>query len=349
MKLSAVAENIIERILLKLELIPTPFLETHVAMLLSRTVAVAVKLGLFDLMAREPLSAKELAERCGTAESATGKLLDALVGAGYLRVRQNRYGPTRRARRWLLSESRWSLRDQVLWQFTEWEWLANLETFVRRGEPVMMHEQLSEEQWSTYQRGMRAMARILAPEVVLRAPVPKGARHMLDIGGSHGHFSAALCRHYRSLDAVVLDLPEAVRHAAPLLAEEAMGARVVHRKGDVRKEELGQERWDIIFMSQLVHHFDEATNREITRRVARALRPGGVVMVLDVIRASSPGADGQISGLYNLYFALTSDVGTWSCAEIASWQRAAGLQVNRPIRFLSAPGMGLQAAVKYRR
>jgi hypothetical protein len=52
---------------------------------------------------------------------------------------------------------------------------------------------------------------------------------MLDIGGSHGYHSVVICRRHPGLRSVVLDLPQAIRHAAPLLADEGMGDRVVHR------------------------------------------------------------------------------------------------------------------------
>jgi len=65
---------------------------------------------------------------------------------------------------------------------------------------------------------MRALASGSASEVARRTPVPKGARDMLDIGGSHGYYSVALCRRHPGLRAVILDLSEAVKHAEPILA-----------------------------------------------------------------------------------------------------------------------------------
>ena len=50
---------------------------------------------------------------------------------------------------------------------------------------------------------------------------------MLDIGGSHGYYSVALCRRHPSLRAVILDLSEAVTHAERILDREGMGDRVI--------------------------------------------------------------------------------------------------------------------------
>ena len=61
---------------------------------------------------------------------------------------------------------------------------------------------------------MRALAGVAAREVGWRTPVPYGAARMLDLGSSHGHFAAAICRNHPQLSAEVLDFPEAVEKAA---------------------------------------------------------------------------------------------------------------------------------------
>jgi len=217
---------------------------------------------------------------------------------------------------------------------------------VRTGAPLDMHRSVTSEQWGLYQRAMRALSGLAAPEVVRRTPLPTGATRMLDIGGSHGFISVAMCRKYPALSAVVLDLPAAVTHAAPILAQEGMGDRVVHRAGDALTDDLGADAWDFVYASQLLHHFDEPTNRDFARRVARSLKPGGVFVVLEMIRPTSPRAAGQIGALLDLYFALTSQSGTWSIEEMSQWQRDAGLTPRRSIRLMTAPGAALVIGVK---
>jgi SAM-dependent methyltransferase len=169
---------------------------------------------------------------------------------------------------------------------------------------------------------------------------------MLDIGGSHGYYSVALCRKHEKLRAVILDLPQAVEHAAPLLAAEGMGDRVVHRAGNALEEDLGTDAYDLVLVAQLVHHFSEAQNRDLAARIARALRPGGVYAVLDEFRPRTAKDAGQVGALLEFYFALTSQSGTWAVEEIAAWQRRAGLAPRKAIRFRTVPGVGVQAAVK---
>jgi SAM-dependent methyltransferase len=169
---------------------------------------------------------------------------------------------------------------------------------------------------------------------------------MLDVGGSHGFISVAMCRRYPQLRAVVLDLPAAVKHAASILAAEGMGDRVTHRAGNALEDDLGTDEWDLVYVSQLVHHFDEATNRQFARRVARALKPGGVFVILELLRPASPRDAGQAGALLDLYFALTSRSGTWSADEMAGWQRDAGLTPRQPIHLRTIPGYAEVVAAK---
>ena len=72
---------------------------------------------------------------------------------------------------------------------------------------------------------------------------------------------------------------------------------------------ISAKAYDVVFMSSLVHHFDEATNRELMKRIARALRPGGAVVVQELVRRESPTQGGQMGALLDLYFSLTSQGG----------------------------------------
>jgi hypothetical protein len=253
--LDAVGENWVERAMAHTNLGPWPILHTQIAYTLARVIMVATRLGLFDALEDQPVGAAEVARRCSTDPGATDKLLFALAGAGYVQARDGGYALTARSRKWLSRESPNSVADKLLLQFVEWEWMERSEEYVRSGQPFELHETLPADEWPIYQRGMRAMATPLASEFARRLRVPKPAKNMLDIGGSHGYYSVLLCRRHKGLRAVVLDLPEAVAHAAPLLEAEDMGDRVIHRAGNALTDDLGVETYEIVIASQLVHHF----------------------------------------------------------------------------------------------
>jgi SAM-dependent methyltransferase len=345
-RLGVVADNLLERIALLLGILPPGIFESWFGIMLSRTMMAATKLEVFEALAAGPLTAAEVAGRCDTHEGATAKLLNALVSIGCLHVRGRRYGLSRSLRSWVLKDGRNSFRDMILLHYLEWHWWEHCEEYVRTGKPLRVHHALTAEEWGVYQRGMRSGSEMHARWVARKLPLPRTVRHMLDIGGGHGYFSVAICRRYPQLRATVLDLPEAIEQAAPLLAKEGMGNRVVHRAGNALTEDLGTAMYDLVFLAAVVHHFDDETNRQLLQRIARALRPGGLVAIWEPIRQDPAGKIRQVGGLLDLFFGFFSEAGTWSAAEIAGWYNDAGLAADKPRSPRLGPDLALHIGRK---
>jgi SAM-dependent methyltransferase len=342
MRLGIIGESLIQRIIARTNIAPAPLVETQVAFSMARSIMAGVKLGIYDAIGAGATTAAEVAAACKTAPEATAKLMNTLVGCRYLRHRDGRYELTPKARKWMLRESPDSIADKLLMQYDEWDIVAKYEDYVTTGQPLDVHDSLMDAAArDRYQRGMRALASISAEEVAKRLPVPAGATTMLDIGGSHGYYSVCACRRHDGLRATILDLPQAIEHAAPILAAEGMGERVFHRAGNALSDELGRDTWDVVFLSQVVHHFTDEQNRDLMRRIARALKPGGVCGVLDTLRPSSPEDAGGIGAVLDLYFAATSRSGTWPLETIEAWQRDAGLLVEKPFPVRTLPGAAM--------
>lgn len=300
--------------------------------MLSRTVMVATKLEIFEALAAGPLTAAEMAQRCNTHSLATEKLLNALVGLECLHVKGESYALRRSLRAWILKDGKYSFRGQILLHFLEWHWWEHCEEYVRTGEPLSVHQTMTEEDWGIYQRGMRSGVEMPAQWVARRIPLRRGAERMLDLGGSHGYFSVALCQRHPQLSSTILDLPEAIRHAAPLLDKEGMGDRIRYEAGNALTDDLGTELYDLVLMSAVVHHFDDSTNQQLMLRIARALKPGGLFAVWEPARQDRNGKIRQIGGLLDLFFGFFSQAGTWSEKEIADWMKDGGLKPDRPRR-----------------
>lgn len=346
MKVGNVPENLAERIALWTGVIPPGIFESWFGIMLSRTIMVATRLNIFETLAAGQLTADEVAVRCGTHPFATEKLLNALVGLECLRFHGERYELRKSLRAWVLEDGQNSFRGQILLHFLEWHWWEHCEEYVRTGQPLQIHETMSDEDWGVYQRGMRSGVEIPAQWVARKIPLRRGAQQMLDIGGSHGYFSVALCRRHPQLSSTILDLPEAIRHAAPLLAKEGMGDRVRHLEGNALTDDFGENIYELVLMSAVVHHFDDATNRELMLRIARALKPGGLVAVWEPARQERNGKIRQIGGLLDLFFGFFSQAGTWSEKEISDWMKDAGLKPDRPRRPRLMPDLMLYVGRK---
>jgi SAM-dependent methyltransferase len=338
--------NVLEWLAIHSGMLPPGIFECWFGIMLARSVMAATKLNIFESLAAGPLTTEDVAQRCGTHPQATEKLLNALVGVGCLQVRGERYALRRSARSWVLKDGKNSFRDQNLMHYLEWRWWEHCEEYVRTGKPLRVHETMTDEEWGIYQRGMRSGIAMNAHWVARHLPLPRMARQMLDIGGSHGYYSVALCRRYPELRSTILELPEALRHAAPLLAQEEMGERVIQRAGNALTEDLGTAVYDLVFMAAVVHHFDAPTNQQLMRRIALALRPGGIVAIWEPVRQDRTGRIRQVGGLLDLFFGFFSAAGTWSPAEVTGWFREAGLEPQKPRSPRMAPDLALHIGCK---
>lgn len=327
-------ESVLEGVALAFNLAPTPLVDTQIACNGARAIMAGAALGVYEALDSEAHTAEEIAAECHTHLSATRKLLDCLTGIGYLTFRSGRYRLPVRLRKWLLKKSPTSVVDKLIFQLTEWSWMENLEEYVRTGEPLDFHARMTEEQWAQYQSGMRDLSATLSAEVARRLTLPAGATRMLDVGGSHGLYSAALCRRYPKLASTVIDLPGAIERARELVARHGLGERLVIRAGDALTDDFGTAEWDVVFISNVVHHFTAEQNVALAKKVHRALRPRGIFVVGEFLRGSVPGEGGAIGATSDLYFALTSASGTWSLEEIQGWMREAGFGLEKPIRYV---------------
>lgn len=348
MRLGPKPDTVIEWLILKLNLAPKPLADTQLAFQLARIIMAATKARLFDALRQGGRTAEEVAIDRGTNQTATAKILDALLAHGYVGFRNGRYELNKLSRKWLLDGRPNTLVHKLDFQEIEWHWTENFDKWLKDGAILDLHHSLSAEEWGRYQWAMRDVATAPAKEVAWRAPLPKNATTLLDIGGSHGLYSVELCRRYSALQATILELPDAIPTAAQILAREGMGSRVCHAPGDALDHDLGERAYDAVLVSLLVHHFTDEENRELAMRVARALKPNGVFMIMDAARIESPDdarrPNRRLGAVLDVYFALTSNSGTWSLDQMQSWQRGAGLRPHRTIWLRTMPGTVLLAA-----
>lgn len=357
MRLGVVPETPLEWLALRLGRVPTPLVDTQLAVAWGRTLLVATRIGVFEALAAGPADADAVARHCGSLSAPTRRLLDALTGMGTLvPARGGGYALGREARRWLVRASPHEVVDKVLFAFDEWRFVEHYQDYLERGEPLGMHDVLTSghapdprspapvpdaQAYQRYQRGLHALAGVSSSEVARLTPVPRDATRLLDLGGAHGRFAAALLRRHPRLEATVLDLPPAVAASRQLLAAEGLGARLQHEIGDALSGDLGAGRWDVVLASQFNHHLDDEQNQLLAERVARALRPGGVYVVQDLVRPATPREARRLrlGALLDLYFAAVSGAGTFTLPQMRSWLEGAGLVPLRVRWLRTLPGM----------
>ena len=102
--------------------------------------------------------------------------------------------------------------------------------------------------------------------------------------GGSGNKALAYLRRYPDLHAVILDLPAAVEVSAPVLRIVAGedNSRIAWRAEDARTADLGDGEYDVIVAFSFLYALTSAQNADLLHRCARALRPGGLLVVATI-------------------------------------------------------------------
>ena len=346
MRIKNQPENLMEWVALKANLAPTPLIDTQVAFNAARAIMAAAELGIYEAIGKTSKTADELAAECKTHPEATKHLLDCLVGIGYLQWRNEKYSVRSKYHKWLLKESESNLIGKLRFQLIEWEWMGKLEEYIRTGKTLDLHGSASPKEWQLYQEGMRDLSVNAAKELASKIPVPKNATNMLDVGGSHGLFSIELCKKHPGLSSTILELPGAIEAASAIAKRYDTSNRVTYAAGNALTDDLGTEKYDMVLINNVVHHFTNEQNFALAKKIAAALKPGGIYAIGEFVKASKPGEGGVVGATSGLYFSLTSSSGTWSVPEIEAWQKNAGLKIEKPVAPMSIPGWKIFVARK---
>ena len=344
MQLTVTPENPLEWLALKTNQVPVPLLHVQMYFVMAKAVMEAAEANVFGCIGQESKTAEEIAAQCKLHPGAASQLLTLLLSMGYLEFKDKKFGLTPMAKKWIDPQSPDSVHAIAIYNNrVVWDWVTNLGHYLRTGEGVQYHDDSNAEQWKLYQNAMFAVAGSEVKEFVRRVPVSRKATNLLDIGGAHGRHAAALSKKYPDLCVTILDLPEAIKQVASFAPQSP---KISYQMGNALTDDLGENQYDAVLISSVVHHFTDQQNQELTHKVARALRKDGVFIVNEFIRPNFDGKAELVGSSSDLFFGLTSTSGNWTTEEIQSWQIAAGLKPTKVINYWTLPGRAMVVAKK---
>lgn len=161
---------------------------------------------------------------------------------------------------------------------------------------------------------------------------PKGPIRLLDVAAGSGVWSIGAAEVEPRVRPTVQDLPETLEHAKRFVARAKIGDRTSWLAGDLRKVDFGTAAFEAAILGHIVHSEGAAKSRELFRKVAKALVPGGTIVVVDFV----PEADRSSPPLPLLFalnmLVLTSDGSTYTMPEYRAWLEEAGFRDVRTIQ-----------------
>jgi SAM-dependent methyltransferase len=126
-------------------------------------------------------------------------------------------------------------------------------------------------------------------------------RRMLDVGGNSGEFALQFCRRHQALRASVFDLPLVCELGLDHVLPHAEHTRMSFITGDLREQQL-PGGYDLITFKSMLHDWPAQDARQFIDKAARALAPGGTLLVFERGALQTAGVTPPMSMLPNLLF-----------------------------------------------
>jgi SAM-dependent methyltransferase len=289
----------------------------------SCTLHAGVKLDLFTILGEERLTGEEVAGRIGGDVRGVTTLLNALTAMGLLNKSDGAFTNTPLSRACLSRNAPGYIGYMILHQYHLVESWHNLDQAVLAGKPSRARASTrGEEEREAFLMGMFNAAMGMAPGIVREIDL-SGRRHLLDMGGGPGTWAIHFCLQNPGLRATVFDLPGTKPFAEKTIARFGLGDRVRFQAGDYLEDPV-QGRYDVAWLSQVLHGEGPEACRSMIRKAAGTLEPGGLLLIHDFV------LDNDMAGpLQPALFSLNMLTGTekgrsYSEQQIMEMMREAG-------------------------
>jgi tRNA (cmo5U34)-methyltransferase len=158
----------------------------------------------------------------------------------------------------------------------------------------------------------------------------------LDLGAGAGILAAHVLAAFPRSRVVSFDLAENML-AACRANLRRFGERVAYWQADFACDELGGG-YDLIVSGLAVHHLDGDGKRALFRRLRAALRPGGALLIRDIVAGATPALTRRYEELWRAYMrGQGEDAAAWFAKYLAEDNPSS---VEDQLRWLAEAGFG---------
>ena len=267
---------------------PTPALlfDTFNAYQRTQAIKTGIELEVFTAIGEGNTTAKAIAERCGASERGTRILCDFLTIIGFLTKQGNNYELTadsamfldKRSPAYMGAVTGFILSPSVMDNFDR------LTESVRKGGcagPSSVEPEAP--MWVDF---ARAMAPMMAMPAQLMAqlvdPTKDKKLRVLDIAAGHGLYGLAFAKQNSQVEVTAVDWPKVLEVAKENAQAAGVADRYHTKPGSAFDVDYGTG-YDVVLLTNFLHHFDKETCETLLRKVRASLADGGRAATLEFV------------------------------------------------------------------
>ncbi|MDQ3666407.1 MAG: methyltransferase domain-containing protein [Acidobacteriota bacterium] len=269
---------------------PTPqlFFQTVNAYQRTEALKAALELEIFTAIGEGKSSRIEIAERSSASERGIRILCDFLCVLGFLTKEGTSYKLTPESALFLDKRSPAYLGGSLEFLLSPMltDGFKDLTGAVRKGGTVASEEgTIAPEHpiWVTFARAMTAMMAMPA-QLMANLVDEKADRKLrvLDIAAGHGLFGIAFANKNPQTEVVAVDWPSVLEVARENAGKAGVADRYQTNGGSAFDVDYGTG-YDLVLLTNFLHHFDPATCETLLRKVHAALADDGRAVILEFV------------------------------------------------------------------
>jgi ubiquinone/menaquinone biosynthesis C-methylase UbiE len=329
---------------------PASFFDTMNAYQRTEALRTALELDLFTQVASGQRTAAQLAAACQASPRGVRILADYLAILGFLRKHEDAYELTPDAAAFFDRRSPAYLGGAVDFLLTPElrECFRHLTAAVRRGGTAVSDEgTVSHDNpiWVSFARSMAPLMRLPAQLLAdLVGGDPQRPLRVLDVAAGHGLFGITIAERFPQAHVTALDWPNVLAVAEENARRAGVTARYALRPGSAFDTDWGN-RYDVVLLTNFLHHFDVSTCQQLAAKAHAALGPGGRALTLEFIPEPDRITPPSTAGFALVMLATTARGDAYTFAEYERIFSQAGF---RRSTFHALPPTNQQAVVSFK-
>ncbi|HEX8076185.1 MAG TPA: class I SAM-dependent methyltransferase [Chthoniobacterales bacterium] len=267
---------------------PQLFFQTVNAHQRTEALKAAIELQVFTAIAEGNTTAAQIAKRCQTSERGMRILCDFLTTMEMLTKQGDRYGLTLDSATFLDKRSPAYVGGAVEFMCSPelTDAAKNMTEAVRKGGTAMENEGTVDAENPIWVKFARGMAPIMSMPAQLIATLvdPNADRKLkiLDIAAGHGLFGLAFATQNRQAEITAVDWKSVLEVAKENAQKAGVSDRYSTIEGSAFDVEFGTG-YDLVLLTNFLHHWDRPTNETLLRKVHAALAGGGRAVTLEFV------------------------------------------------------------------
>lgn len=267
---------------------PLLFFQTVNAHQRTEALKAAIELEVFTAIGEGNTTAPQIAKRCQTSEKGMRILCDFLTTMEMLTKQGGHYALTLDSATFLDKRSPAYVGGAIEFMCSPelTDAAKNMTEAVRKGGTAMEGEGTVSGENPVWVKFARGMAPIMAmpAQMIAKLVDPNAERKLkiLDIAAGHGLFGIAFATQNRQAEITAVDWKPVLEVAKENAQKAGVSDRYHTKEGNAFDVDFGTG-YDLVLLTNFLHHFDPPTNETLLRKVRAALADGGRAVTLEFV------------------------------------------------------------------